>query len=110
MKQSPAIARNLTLLLATFIAFNSLTGCARVTLSHRPDDPAASQSALPKLNLNTASAAELETLPGVGRVLAERIVTHRIEHGPFRKPEHLLMVRGISDEKFRALQSLVSVE
>ena len=110
MKQSPAIARHLTISLATLATLNSLTGCARIPLAHRPDDRTTSQSALPTLNLNTASAAELEKLPGVGRVLAERIVTHRIEHGPFRKPEHLLMVRGIRDEKFRALQSLVSVE
>ena len=110
MKQSPAIARRLTITLVTFAAFNSLTGCARIPLSHSTYDRASSPSALAKLNLNTASAAELEKLPGVGRVLAERIVTHRIEHGPFRKPEHLLMVRGISDEKFRELQSLVSVE
>lgn len=62
------------------------------------------------INLNTASVAELERLPGVGPVLAERITTYRKEHGHFRRAEHLMMVRGISDRKFRELRSLVRVE
>jgi len=63
-----------------------------------------------QINLNTATAAELETLPGVGKVIAERIVAHREQYGPFRRPEHLMMVRGISDNKFRQLRSLVTVD
>jgi competence protein ComEA len=62
------------------------------------------------VNLNIASAVELERLPGVGPVLAERIITYRNDHGRFRRPEHLMMVRGISDRKFRELRSLVTVE
>ena len=61
------------------------------------------------INLNAASAAELERLPGVGKVLADRIVTHRERYGPFRRVEHLLMVRGVSDRKFRELRSMVTV-
>jgi len=62
------------------------------------------------ININTASTAELEKLPGIGKVLAERIVAHREQHGSFRRPEHLLMVRGISDRKFRQISSMVTVE
>ena len=62
------------------------------------------------LNINLASAAELEKLPGVGKVIAERIVTYREENGPFRRAEHLMMVRGISDRKFREMQSMIRVE
>ena len=61
------------------------------------------------LNINLASASELEKLPGVGKVLAERIVTYRAEYGPFRRVEHLMMVRGISDRKFRAIRPTVVV-
>lgn len=61
------------------------------------------------LNINHASAIELEKLPGVGMVIAERIVTYRLENGPFRRAEHLMMVRGISDRKFRAIQSMITV-
>ncbi len=41
--------------------------------------------------------------------MAERIVAHREKYGPFRRPEHLMMVRGISDKKFREIQSLINV-
>jgi competence protein ComEA len=62
------------------------------------------------ININTASANELETLPGIGKSLAERIVEHRDKFGPFRRPEHLIIVRGISDKRFRALRDLITVE
>jgi competence protein ComEA len=57
-----------------------------------------------------ASVSELEKLPGIGRGLAERIVAYREQHGPFRRVEHLMMVRGISEKKFRELQQWVRVE
>lgn len=63
-----------------------------------------------RININTASAAELEKLPGIGKAFAERIIEHREKFGPFRRPEHLIMVRGISDKRFRALQDLITVE
>ncbi|MEK7330565.1 MAG: helix-hairpin-helix domain-containing protein [Candidatus Eisenbacteria bacterium] len=47
------------------------------------------------LDLNRASAEELDTLPGIGPVLAARIIAHRQRHGPFGSPEELLAVRGI---------------
>ncbi|HVQ37643.1 MAG TPA: helix-hairpin-helix domain-containing protein [Pyrinomonadaceae bacterium] len=62
------------------------------------------------LDINIASASELELLPGVGKVIAERIVAYRLENGPFRSVEHLMMVRGISDRKFRAMQSRITVK
>ena len=63
-----------------------------------------------RVNLNLAAIAELEKLPGVGPVLAERIVAHRQQYGPFRRVEHLMMVRGFSDNKFRTVRDLVTVE
>ena len=64
----------------------------------------------PKININNASASELELLPGIGKALAARIVEHREKYGPFRRPEHLIIVRGISDRRFRALRQLITVE
>jgi competence protein ComEA len=61
------------------------------------------------LDINTAAPGELEKLPGIGKGLAERIVAHRKQHGPFRRVEHLMMVSGISEKKFRELQPLVTV-
>ena len=62
------------------------------------------------ININTASSQELEKLPGIGEGIADRIVGHRQQFGPFRRPEHLMMVRGISDQKFRDLRAMIVVE
>jgi competence ComEA-like helix-hairpin-helix protein len=114
MKQSLASGRSLTLIVA-FVAFTFwLTACSRLPRSYiadaTPGETATSATKAAPINLNTASPAELEKLPGVGRILAERIITYRNEHGAFRRAEHLMMVRGISERKFRELRSLVRVE
>jgi competence ComEA-like helix-hairpin-helix protein len=64
----------------------------------------------PKLNINTAAAEDLEKLPSVGEILAKRIVAYREQYGRFRRVEHLMMVPGFSDHKFRALRELVTAE
>jgi competence protein ComEA len=61
------------------------------------------------LNLNTATAAQLEELPGVGPVLAQRIVEYRDQHGGFRTVDELRDVPGIGDAIFRQLESRVTV-
>jgi competence protein ComEA len=63
-----------------------------------------------RININTATAKELEALPGIGKGLAERIVEHREKYGAFRRTENLIIVRGISDGRFRALRDLITVE
>ena len=62
------------------------------------------------LNLNTAAAHELEKLPHVGDELAKKIIEHREKYGKFRRVEHLILVRGMSDKKFRQLQNLIKAE
>ena len=64
----------------------------------------------PRVNINKASRAELERLPGVGPATASRIVEHRERYGPFRRAEHLLLVRGFSDSRFRELRPLIAVD
>jgi competence protein ComEA len=59
------------------------------------------------INVNNATPSELERLPGIGKVIAERIVAQREQFGPFRRAEHLMMVRGISDRKFREIRSMI---
>ncbi|GAA4702379.1 hypothetical protein GCM10025781_21110 [Kocuria gwangalliensis] len=61
------------------------------------------------INLNTATAADLEELPRVGPVLAQRIVDFRTEHGPFTAPEQLDDVSGIGPTMLDALLPLVTV-
>lgn len=62
------------------------------------------------LSINHASKNELERLPGIGPALASRIVEHRERYGPFRRIEHLLMVRGIGEQRFRQLRPHIEAE
>jgi competence ComEA-like helix-hairpin-helix protein len=64
----------------------------------------------PLININTASSVELELLPGIGKGLAARIIAYRNQYGHFRRPEHLMMVRGVSDHRFRAMRALITAE
>jgi competence protein ComEA len=61
------------------------------------------------INLNTATQAELETLPGIGPTLAQAIVAERERSGGFRSVEDLRRVRGIGDARFAQVQPLVTV-
>ncbi|WP_285246144.1 ComEA family DNA-binding protein [Pseudarthrobacter sp. efr-133-R2A-89] len=62
-----------------------------------------------KINLNTASVAELDTLPKVGPVLAQRIVDWRKDHGPFKSVEELDAVDGVGPKMLESLLPLVTV-
>ncbi|MDD3346643.1 helix-hairpin-helix domain-containing protein [Oscillibacter sp.] len=62
------------------------------------------------LDLNTATAEELETLPGIGPALASRIVSYRASHGPFETIEEIMEVPGIGQGKFEGLRESVTVE
>ena len=72
-------------------------------------DPSAPGAPGGLLNLNTATAADLDTLPGIGPVLAERILEHRRVHGPFRSVEQLDDVPGIGPTIAAELAELVAV-
>lgn len=62
-----------------------------------------------KVNLNTATLAELDALPGVGPVLAQHILDHRDQHGGFRSVSELRQVNGIGDARYEQLKDLVTV-
>jgi competence ComEA-like helix-hairpin-helix protein len=64
----------------------------------------------PLVFINEASPEELERLPGIGPALAARIVEHRERFGRFRRAEHLLLVRGISERRFLQLRPYVTAE
>ncbi len=69
--------------------------------------PAPKPSAPGKLNINTATAAELELLPGIGPALAQRIIDHRVRHGPFGALKDLDGVRGIGPKILERLEPLI---
>ena len=61
------------------------------------------------VNINTADADTLTALPGIGRVLAERIVAYRRQNGPFRAVEEIMKVEGIGEKKAEAILELITV-
>ncbi len=63
-----------------------------------------------RININTASAAELELLPGVGPKLAQRIIDHRRQHGAFKTVDELDGVSGIGPRILERLRGMVTVE
>ena len=72
-----------------------------------PSSPSPSSGGL--VNINTADAAQLEELPGVGPATAKAIIEHRTANGPFVSVEDLKKVKGIGDAKFAALRPSVTV-
>ena len=69
----------------------------------------ASEAASTVINLNTASAEQLESLPGIGAATAQKIVADRSANGPFNSVADLARVTGIGDKKVSALEGLVCV-
>ena len=65
---------------------------------------------LTPLDLNAATAEQLQTLPGVGEELAARIVAWREEQGPFESVEQIMEVPGIGEGKFAALEGRITVQ
>ena len=61
------------------------------------------------VNLNSASATQLQTLPGVGASAAQRIVEYRQKNGNFKKIEELMNVKGIGEKSFLKLKALITV-
>ncbi len=72
--------------------------------------PAAAADAAPAgvVNLNNASAEQLQMLPGIGPAVAQRIVEHREKVGAFKQTEDLMLVRGIGEKSFEKLRPYVA--
>ena len=70
---------------------------------------APAEKAGPAVNINTATSSELESLPGVGPKLAQRIIDYREKNGGFKKLEDLMNVQGIGEKNFLKLKSKLSV-
>ena len=62
-----------------------------------------------KVNINTATKEQLMTLPGIGEVLAQKIIDYRAEHGPFKKIADLLLVDGIGEHRLDAIIDNITI-
>lgn len=94
-----------SLLLALLVLV--FVGCGRTP---RTETVSTAASAASAININTASSDELQRIPHIGEKLAAKIVEHREVHGPFRRVEHLMLIQGISDKRFRKIRPLVRTE
>ena len=73
-------------------------------------EPASAAPSHDTININTAGPDEFRRIPGIGEGLAAEIIRHRNEHGPFRRPESLMLVRGIGDKRFREIRHLIRID
>jgi competence protein ComEA len=92
-----------------FLVWLTIAGGVALAAQAAPQSGAAAAAQATLVNLNTASAAELEGLPGVGVRTAERILEYRKKTGGFKKIEELMNVQGIGEKSFLRLKPLISV-
>ena len=91
------------------VALCAVSQTARASQSTASPRPAARPATAGTININTAAAADFETLPGIGAKIAGRIVEYRQKNGPFKKIEELMNVRGVGEKNFLKLRSQLTV-
>jgi|SRR6187455_1359906 len=96
------------LTVATVAAILTMGGPIGLALSAQPQQSSA-PAAAPALNLNTATQADLEKLPGVGPATAKQILDYRQKNNGFKKVEELMNIKGIGEKSFLKLKPLVTV-
>ena len=121
MKSSQKLLIGLTLVFAAFIAglflgrnFNrqpvQIQPLPAVTAATVPPlNLAAEPTAPPIININTATVEEIQVLPGIGPLLAQRIVDYREENGPFETNGELMNVSGIGEKKLEEIWDYITV-
>lgn len=104
MSRLNALALSLIVCLITGVGVASAQDSAP-----RGQAPKANAAPATPVNINTATPAELQKLPGIGAATAARIVEYRQKNGPFKKAEELMNIRGIGEKSFLKLKPLVVV-
>lgn len=77
--------------------------------SAQKESSAAASKAGTLVNINTANAEQLISLPRIGEKIAQRIIDYRKENGKFKKPADLMKVKGIGEKTFEKLKKLITV-
>ncbi|SMC26417.1 comEA protein [Desulfacinum hydrothermale DSM 13146] len=95
----PPFLRKRPLWVCGAIVFAVLLGVAALTVA-----------AAGPVNINTAHAEQLQSLPGIGPAIAQRIVQYRQQNGLFKQKEDIQNVRGIGPKKYEAIKDLITVK
>ena len=99
-----------TLVVTACVALFVLMAAAPAAADQTAAQPKqAAQPAGSLVNLNSATQAELEKLPGVGPAMAKQIIEYRQKNGGFKKVEELMNVKGIGEKFFLKLKTLVTI-
>lgn len=96
-----------TALLALVVAGLIAPPASAAPAAPRSERPVATTAA--PVDINTASASDLETVPGIGKALAQRIVDFRQKNGAFGKVDELLKIQGIGDKSLEKLRPYLTV-
>jgi competence protein ComEA len=96
-------------LLLSLVAAALVAAAPYAAAQQKGSGRAASKAPAGVVNINTASAADLEGLPGIGAKTAARIVEYRQKNGPFKKIEELMNVRGVGEKNFLKLKGQITV-
>jgi competence protein ComEA len=109
--QTSNLPTNLVVLFLFLIAGSALlSGCTSRKITRANPVENARSPAIHLININTATEAELIDLPHVGPSLAKKIIQHRETYGPFRRPEHLLVIDGLSEKRFLEFRQFINTE
>ncbi len=97
------------IVLGLVLALSPLVRASAQGQSAAPATTPAPARAVSVVNLNTATVAQLETLPGIGAKTAARIIEYRQKAGGFKKIEELMNVRGVGEKSFLKLKPYITV-
>ena len=94
---------------AAAIEENPFESAAPETESESRENAGSGDSVSFPININTATSAQLENLPGIGPVIAQRIVDYRNAYGPYTSPGHLINVSGIGEKRLAAIWDYITI-
>ncbi len=109
-RQWQEVNGNLNAMLQTSPAPSAAIRETPKAVSKSPANPAQSTAAPGKININSAAADQLQSLPGIGPSKARAIVEYRQHKGAFKRVEEIMKVKGIGPKTFEKLKPLIAVE